>query len=281
MRDVNYGWLLRYLHANGASMFLAMVYVHIARGLYYGSYTQPRVILWTVGVIIFFLMMGEINAIALDISISCLPFIQPRIRAEKRIGPHNRDILEIIAGTLLGDSTLYNYRGRIRLRVEQKSQDYIHFLWRIFKNLGYVGSLPLINKRKNGTQTFYFYTYTWTSFVTYYNEWYSNNIKKLPDNIGDYLSPQALAHWIMDDGAVQKDGLVLCTQSFTWEENKILCGILHQRYGLDARIIKAGLTRDTNIQLWRIRITKASMVKLQNIIGEYMCPSMRYKLRGK
>lgn len=58
MRDVNYGWLLRYLHANGASMFFVMVYIHIARGLYYGSYTKPRVLLWLIGVIIFFLMMG-------------------------------------------------------------------------------------------------------------------------------------------------------------------------------------------------------------------------------
>lgn len=58
MRDVNYGWLLRYLHANGASMFFVMVYIHMARGLYYGSYTKPRVLLWLVGVAIFFLMMG-------------------------------------------------------------------------------------------------------------------------------------------------------------------------------------------------------------------------------
>lgn len=58
MRDVNYGWLLRYLHANGASMFFIAVYIHIARGLYYGSYTSPRELLWSVGVIIFLLMIG-------------------------------------------------------------------------------------------------------------------------------------------------------------------------------------------------------------------------------
>jgi len=58
MRDVNYGWLLRYLHANGASMFFICVYVHIGRGLYYGSYTKPRVVLWTVGVFIFFAMFA-------------------------------------------------------------------------------------------------------------------------------------------------------------------------------------------------------------------------------
>lgn len=58
MRDVNYGWLLRYLHANGASMFFVAVYVHMFRGLYYGSYKAPREVLWILGVIIFLLMMA-------------------------------------------------------------------------------------------------------------------------------------------------------------------------------------------------------------------------------
>ena len=58
MRDVNYGWLLRYLHACGASMFFVAVYVHMFRGLYYGSYKAPREILWILGVIIFLLMMA-------------------------------------------------------------------------------------------------------------------------------------------------------------------------------------------------------------------------------
>ncbi|MBX6375410.1 MAG: cytochrome b/b6 [Acetobacteraceae bacterium] len=58
MRDVNYGWLLRYVHANGASMFFIVVYVHIWRGLYYGSYKAPRELLWMLGVVIFLLMMA-------------------------------------------------------------------------------------------------------------------------------------------------------------------------------------------------------------------------------
>ena len=58
MRDVNYGWLLRYLHANGASMFFVAVYIHIFRSLYYGSYKAPREILWILGVIIYLLMMA-------------------------------------------------------------------------------------------------------------------------------------------------------------------------------------------------------------------------------
>ena len=58
MRDVNNGWLIRYIHANGASMFFIVVYCHIFRGLYYGSYIQPRQLLWCSGVIIFILMMA-------------------------------------------------------------------------------------------------------------------------------------------------------------------------------------------------------------------------------
>lgn len=58
MRDVNYGWLIRYMHANGASMFFIVVYLHIFRGLYYGSYKAPRELLWWLGLVIFLLMMA-------------------------------------------------------------------------------------------------------------------------------------------------------------------------------------------------------------------------------
>ena len=58
MRDVNYGWLIRYIHSNGASFFFIAVYLHIARGLYYGSYKAPREINWILGVIILLLMMA-------------------------------------------------------------------------------------------------------------------------------------------------------------------------------------------------------------------------------
>ena len=58
MRDVSFGWLLRYIHANGASLFFAVVYLHIFRGLYYGSYYMPRNKLWVSGVLILFIMIG-------------------------------------------------------------------------------------------------------------------------------------------------------------------------------------------------------------------------------
>ena len=59
MRDVNYGWLIRYIHANGASMFFLAVYIHIFRSLFYGSYKSPREIIWIIGIIIYLLMMAS------------------------------------------------------------------------------------------------------------------------------------------------------------------------------------------------------------------------------
>jgi ubiquinol-cytochrome c reductase cytochrome b subunit len=58
MRDVNHGWLIRYIHMNAASFFFIVVYIHIFRGLYYGSYKAPRELLWILGVVIFLLMMA-------------------------------------------------------------------------------------------------------------------------------------------------------------------------------------------------------------------------------
>ena len=58
MRDVNGGWLIRYIHMNGASLFFLVVYIHIFRGIYYGSYKSPRELLWIIGVVILLLMMA-------------------------------------------------------------------------------------------------------------------------------------------------------------------------------------------------------------------------------
>jgi len=59
MRDVNYGWLIRYMHMNGASFFFIAVYIHIFRGMYYGSYKAPREVLWWIGLLILLAMMGD------------------------------------------------------------------------------------------------------------------------------------------------------------------------------------------------------------------------------
>ena len=93
MRDVNYGWLIRYAHANGASMFFFAVYIHMFRGLYYGSYKAPREVLWLLGCVIYFLMiatafmgyvlpwgqMSYYGAVVITNLIGAIPVIGPSI----------------------------------------------------------------------------------------------------------------------------------------------------------------------------------------------------------
>jgi ubiquinol-cytochrome c reductase cytochrome b subunit len=57
MRDIQYGWLIRYLHSNVAAFFFIFVYLHIGKAMYYGSYRTPRVLLWSIGVVIFLIMI--------------------------------------------------------------------------------------------------------------------------------------------------------------------------------------------------------------------------------
>ena len=114
MRDVNNGWFIRYLHANTASAFFFLVYLHIGRGLYYGSYRAPRTLVWTIGTVILILMMAikklwpnwmliyHVNKINshhtcfnqenADIS----RFNKFRTKALHRIAPHNIDILSLL-----------------------------------------------------------------------------------------------------------------------------------------------------------------------------------------
>ena len=85
----------------------------------------------------------------------------------------------------------------------------------------------------------------------------------------------------MDDGAIQKSGLILCTHSFTYQDNLRLCQVLHNLYGLKCKIYPAGLNKKESVQLYRIKIANSSMKDLTEIVKPYMCPSLMYKLTGR
>ena len=124
MRDVNNGWLIRYLHSNTASAFFFIVYLHIGRGLYYGSYKAPRTLVWTIGTVIFILMMAiyklwpnwmlithvnktnSHNTLFKQKDTYVSHFNKPRTKALHRIGPHNKDVLSILICGLLGTDEL-------------------------------------------------------------------------------------------------------------------------------------------------------------------------------
>jgi ubiquinol-cytochrome c reductase cytochrome b subunit len=315
MRDVDYGWALRYTHANVASFFFIFVYAHIARGLYYNSYKSPRVAPWTIGVIILVLMMAtfflcglwSFGTFVIDrlivyfpiiiesdygityifSAVPVLPFITARTRANLRIGPHNEEFLSILIGGLLGDWWGHpvvglNYTS-YRFMIEQSIVNlaYIESLALTLYSLGYCDSSELMNTSRT-YEKFRLSIFTFTSLDWVYNGFYREIngiiIKGLPDWVGLYLTPLALAHWIMQDGSRQfGQGLYLATNSFTYSECVLLANILSTKYGLVTSVIKAG---DANGSQWRISIWKRSMPSLASVIKPFLVPSMAYKLEG-
>src|SRR5260363_373975 len=218
MRDVNNGWLIRYLHANVASFFFLFVYLHIGKALYYGSFRAPRTLLWSIGVVIFLVMVitaflgyvlpfGQMSLWGGHESPTCmsLPFIMPRTKATNRIGPHNLDVLSVIFGSLLGDSHAERHGNGVRISFQQESSnvEYLMMLWRFLSDRGYCSTKKpklLIRTAKAGQLRFYFKVHSWTfsSFIWIHSIFYKDGVKIVPDCIGDYFTPLALAVWIKD-----------------------------------------------------------------------------------
>ena len=115
MRDVNYGWLLRYLHMNGASMFFIVVYIHIFRGLYFGSYKAPRELLWQIGVIILLLMMAtSFTAVLVSVLVSALASGLLVSAAFADVTPSTRLSAQMDSNDFIGRKTFQNRRPKSR-----------------------------------------------------------------------------------------------------------------------------------------------------------------------
>lgn len=181
MRDVNYGWAIRYMHANTASFFFLFMYFHVGRGLYYGSYKSPRVLPWAIGVVILILTMataflgyclpfGQMslwgekycptynsNVIKTFCSFIILIIIYlannnfaKRVRSDSRVGPHNKDILSIIYGSLLGDGHAEKHGNGTRISFSQEASksEYLIWLHSIVSEKGYCNpAIPKIQNR--------------------------------------------------------------------------------------------------------------------------------------
>ena len=148
--------------------------------------------------------------------------------------------------------------------------------------MGYTNKeIPIISTRLglNGKirNVLRFKTFTYSSFNWIQESFYLNDIdmnkKILSPDIYNYLSPLALAIWVMDDGGKIGSGLKLCTNNFSYLEIQILSFILNSKYHLNSTVISAGYENQYNIY-----IPKASIPNLQNLVKPYLHPSMYYKL---
>lgn len=316
MRDVNNGWFIRYLHSNTASAFFFIVYLHIGRGLYYGSYKAPRTLVWTIGTVIFILMMAikkmwpnwmlnyhanklnTHNILLKQENIKISHFIKARTKALYRIGPHNKDVLSILICGLLGDWWADKIKGQIstsiRFNIEQAINNaaYIHHVTLLFNELGYCSNVtPILvkkseaitDKRVDKTATRFNYRlslFTFTSFVWIYDSFYCKSngvtVKIIPCWIGQYMTPVGLAHWIMQDGSRQ------IKQGISLATNSFTyeeCDMLCQILSKKFNL-KCTVVKTGTSNQWKISIWKQSMPSLVTIVKPYIIKEMKYKFIG-
>jgi ubiquinol-cytochrome c reductase cytochrome b subunit len=201
----------------------------------------------------------------------------------KRIGPHSRDIISIIFGSLLGEGDVEIKKDGTRITFFQEAMHVKYLLW-LHNQLATAGycnpTVPTIGKRlgKKGKvrKTIRFVTWTYTSFDWIYDLWYVNGVKVVPQSIGDYLTPLALAIWVMDSGvkaSVAEGAGLKFTNCFSYSDCLLLVQVLHKNFGLKATIQSTGVSSQ-----YRIYIPKESMVELRNIVGPFIIPEMKYKL---
>ena len=212
-----------------------------------------------------------------------LLFSSSRISSLKRIGPHNYEILCILLGSLLGDGSMEKSKDGYRFVFYQKGYHIEYLIWlhaQIFKHGYCKENIPQIQSRSGGHGKLVYYcrfrTFTFSSFDWIYEGFYSKGKKALPGWIEHYLSPIALAIWIMDDGTWIKDrGVKLSTDNFTLSEVKLLVHILTTKYKLKVSIVKTGI-----INQYGIYIPKSNLHILVPIVSPFMHPYFLYKLNN-
>lgn len=220
-----------------------------------------------------------------DTGFTIMPLLataKSRIKGIKRIGPHDKEIYSIIFGSLLGDAHAEKRNGGLGTRISfyQESSHVSYLLWlhELFASKGYCNEIKPKFKTRLGKggivrKTLRFHTWTYTSFNTIQDLWYIDRVKRVPCNIAEYLTPLALAIWIMDDGAKVSKGLKFCTNSFTYSDCLLLVKALDLNFNLKATVQSAGVPNQYIIYIW-----KESMPDLREIVSPYIIREMKYKI---
>lgn len=219
--------------------------------------------------------------------ISNQPFIIPRTKAQERIGPHDITIISILFGSLQGDS--YAERlligTRIVLQQEDSNVEYLMWFHKFIASLGYCKTdKPKLERRiGKGGCIKHFYrirTYSFSSFNWIHHSFYPEGIKVIPSNLANYLTPLALAIWIMDNGTINGGVMRQCTHGFTKSDVEYLGQILLNKYGQITTLHCQNSIKDQYSVPMVLYISAKSMPLLSQIVKPYMHHSMYYKLSG-
>ena len=200
-----------------------------------------------------------------------------------------------LIGNLLGDGHLRfthkDLNGKPKLNTNAlyamtlKNKDYIYHLWKnIYSSIcTNTGPRPWPNPNTGKPITQYtFNTKSLPSLTLLHSQWYEWSefkqkfIKIVPINIGELLTPIGLAHWIMDDGYIHGNGLILATESFSLNEVELLKTVLESKF--DLKVTIQNRKTSAGIEGNRLRISSKSHDKLLAVTSSYFIPSMNYKL---
>ena len=200
----------------------------------------------------------------------------------------NKEERDIVLGSLLGDGCLRKmsraHNPAFSVSHGEAQKDYV--FWKYEKLRRLVNTPPWQEHRvyhKDRTRmlaSWRFQTLSSEAFMEFYTLFYQNSRKNVPIELGNLLkgSPQALAVWLMDDGNKNYKAVFLNTQGFILEEQRFLCTVLREVFGLDTTVNKHSVYNDQ--QLYRVRINTESVRKLVHIVKPYILPQFRYKIPG-
>lgn len=185
---------------------------------------------------------------------------------------------EVIIGCSLGDLNVRKQTNFACLRFSQGivNKDYIYHLFNLFSsysNMKIPKHYEFLDKRNNKVNTsISFNTYSLPCLNYYYDLFYIDGVKTIPDNIGEFLTPVALAYWSMDDGYKNGNGFMLCTDSYSLSEVELLIKVLKNNFDLNCTYHSKG--KDN----YRIYIKTDSIKKFRLLVTPHIHESMMYKL---
>ena len=204
-----------------------------------------------------------------------------KTKSHLRIGPHNLDVNSFIFGAILSDAQAERHGNGTRVVLQQESTNREFLTWytNFLAMRGYTSPVITILSRIGANNTKRFYskcsTWTYTSFNWLYECFYVNGVKVVPSNdiLFTYLTPMALAIWIMCNGSATAYGCKLATNSFSKADCERICHVLDVQFGLNTSVNSAGSPNQ-----WVVYIWADSLPTLQSIVKKHMVPSMYYKV---
>nr|QDG01227.1 LAGLIDADG endonuclease [Scytalidium sp.] len=234
------------------------------------------------------LFIKTTTTLARSINIACLsPFISPLGSIRFIRGPSKSDLQltselkEVVVGKMLGDlgseRPNLNCNTRLSFKHTDKQIEYIEHLYLLFKDYCKSSSISLsrYDNRPNRNKKYKaikFNTRSLPCFNEFRELFYNNEgVKIIPNNLGDYLTPRALAYWFQDDGYKSVNGFYFSTESFTLEENRFLAELLLNKFGLECGV-------HTHTNGYRLYILSTSREKYIGLIKPYILPLFYYKL---